>query len=70
MGPKSGVTYTSQKITPNGTAVPRIQGRNLPQRVCVRSASAPIIGSRTASPSRSTRNIVPTATAESPTVSV
>ena len=62
--------HEGQKMTPKGTAVQRIHGRNLPHRVCVRSASAPMTGSKTASHSRRTRNIVPTATAESPTVSV
>ena len=53
-----------------GTADHRIQGRNCPHRVRVRSAIAPIIGSVKASEMRTTKNSVPAAAAEIPNVSV
>ena len=57
-------------MIPNGTAVHRIHGRNFPQRVFVRSAMTPIIGSKIASKTRTTRNSVPAAAAVIPNVSV
>src|SRR5674476_1677312 len=49
--------------TPQGTAVRSTHGRNLPQRVLVRSAMTPIIGSKKASHSRPTSRSVPAAAA-------
>ncbi len=55
---------------PNGIAVQRIHGRNLPQRVFVRSATMPMNGSNAASKTRTTRKSVPAAAAVIPNVSV
>src|SRR5258708_36463067 len=57
--PKLGAVYASTITTPQGAAVQRIQGRNLPHRVFVRSASTPIIGSKNASQRRPRSSIVP-----------
>jgi hypothetical protein len=57
-------------ITPKGTAVHSNHGRNLPQRVLVRSASTPIMGSKKASHNRPTSSSVPAAAAAIPIVSV
>ncbi len=57
-------------MMPKGTAVHRIQGRNFPHRVLVRSATTPMIGSNTASQTRTTRKSVPAAAAAIPNVSV
>ena len=48
---------------PQGTAVHRTHGRNLPQRVLVRSAITPMIGSKNASHSRPTSSSDPAAAA-------
>ena len=50
-------------MTSSGTAKKRMNGRNLPQRVMVRSTARPAIRSAKASQSRTTKNIVPTAAA-------
>jgi len=57
-------------MIPKGTAVHSTQGRNLPQRVFVRSAMTPITGSKTASQTRTTTSSVPAAAAVIPKVSV
>ena len=49
--------------THHGTAVNKIHGRNLPQRVSVRSARTPTIGSATASHSRGQSRIAAAALA-------
>ena len=67
---KSGVVYASTMTTPHGTAVHNTHGRNLPQRVLVRSAITPIMGSKKASQSRPTSSSVPAAAAVIPNVSV
>src|SRR4029079_2788392 len=41
---RSGVVKARKPMIPNGTAVHRIQGRNFPHRVFVRSATTPISG--------------------------
>ena len=48
----------SMDSTPKGTAVNRIHGRNLPQRVLVRSARMPTTGVNTNAPSRPTTNMI------------
>ena len=58
-GRTRGTVYASTMTTAHGTAVQSTHGRNLPQRVFVRSASTPIIGSKNASQSRPTSSIVP-----------
>ena len=57
-------------MIPNGTAVQSTQGRNLPHRVFVRSATTPMIGSKIASHTRTTTRSVPAAAAVIPNVSV
>ena len=57
-------------MMPNGTAVHRIHGRNLPHFVFVRSATTPMSGSKIASHTRTTRKSVPAAAAVMPNVSV
>ena len=57
-------------MMPNGTAVHSTHGRNFPHRVSVRSAIAPIIGSKAASKTRTTTSSVPAAAAVMPKVSV
>ncbi len=47
----SGVLNASSDSAPNGIAVHAIHGRNLPQRVCVRSAIKPRTGVKTKAPS-------------------
>ena len=54
----------------SGTAPNMMNGRNLPQRVIVRSTSRPANRSANASQRRTTRNMVPTAAAEIPATSV
>ena len=56
---------TSSGIDPN-----RMKGRNLPQRVMVRSTIRPAKRSANASQSRTIRNMVPIAAAGSPMTSV
>ena len=70
LGPMSGVVKVSTPIMPKGIAVHKTQGRNLPQRVFVRSAMAPIMGSLKASQILEIRNIVPATFAEIPKTSV
>jgi len=53
-----------------GTANHRMNGRNLPNLVIVRSTMRPAKRSANASQSRTTRNIVPTAAAVTPATSV
>ena len=60
---KSGVLKASSDSTPNGIAVHRIQGRNLPHRVDVRSAAIPISGVNTNAPSRPTTKMIVAAVA-------
>lgn len=69
-GLRSGVVNARRAMTPNGTAVQRIHGRNFPQRVLVRSATTPMNGSNPASNTRTTRNSVPAAAAVIPNASV
>ena len=57
-------------ITSNGMEPNRMNGRNLPQRVIVRSTIRPANRSAKASQSRTIRNIVPIAAACRPTTSV
>ena len=57
-------------MMPNGTAVQSTQGRNLPHRVFVRSATTPMMGSKMASQTRTTTRSVPAAAAVIPNVSV
>ena len=52
--------------THHGTAVNRIHGRNLPQRVLVRSARTPTIGSATASHKRGHSRMAAAAAARQP----
>ena len=63
-----GVVKVRTPMMPNGTAVHSSQGRNLPQRVVVRSAITPITGLRQATPRPTTRNSVPACAAVSPKV--
>jgi len=65
-----GTWNVRKLITSNGTAKNRMNGRNLPQRVIVRSTARPAIRSAKASQRRTTKNIVPTAAADSPATSV
>ncbi len=65
-----GVVYARYITTHHGSAVNKTQGRNLPQRVFVRSASTPINGSKNASHKRATRMIVPATAALMPKTSV
>ena len=65
-----GMRNVSTTSTEKGTAPKRIHGRNLPQRLRVRSAIMPKIGSLTESQIRVTRNMVPTAAGASPKTSV
>src|SRR5215831_186074 len=67
---KFGTVYAQIITTPQGIAVHSTHGRNFPQRVLVRSASTPIIGSKNASHRRPTSSIVPAAAAVIPSVSV
>ena len=55
---------------PHGIEVQSTHGRNFPQRVLVRSAITPIMGSKNASQSRPTSSSVPAAAALIPSVSV
>ena len=48
-GPNSGVYSNRAKMSPKGMAPKIIQGRYVPKRLCVRSASEPISGSVTTS---------------------
>jgi len=57
-------------MTNHGTAVNRIHGRNRPQRVLVRSASTPTIGSTTASHRRGHSRMAAAALALNPNTSV
>ena len=57
-------------MMPKGTAVQSTHGRNLPQRVFVRSATTPMMGSKMASHTRTTTSSVPAAAAVIPNVSV
>src|ERR1017187_5735567 len=67
---KFGVVYATTITTPHGSAVHKTHGRNLPQRVLVRSAIRPIMGSKNASQSRPTSSNDPATAATIPIVSV
>ena len=65
-----GVVYARIITTTHGTEVQRTHGRNLPQRVFVRSAKMPMIGSNAASQRRGQSRIAAAAPAERPNTSV
>lgn len=67
---KLGVVNVSTPAMPKGMAKIRRYGRNLPQRVFVRSAIVPITRSFAASNMRVNRNSVPIAAAGNPNTSV
>ena len=66
----AGTRKVRKLMNSNRTAPNMMNGRNLPQRVIVRSTSRPASRSANASHSRTTKNMVPTAAAEMPATSV
>ena len=66
----AGTRKVRKLMNSSGIAPNMRNGRNLPQRVMVRSTIRPASRSAKASQSRTTRNIVPTAAAEMPATSV
>ena len=70
LSPGSDMEKPSTPGAAKGSAARSSHGRKRPQRVRVRSASTPTMGSFTASQSRVTRNIVPAASGLMPGTSV
>ena len=68
--PNPGLVYARTIAIPNGKAVHRTHGRNLPHRVFVRSATTPIMGSKTASHSLGHSKMAAAVLADRPNTSV
>jgi hypothetical protein len=65
-GANEGVVKLSTLMIPNGKAIQSRYGRNLPQRVRVRSATMPTMTSKNMSQVRVTSSMVASALAASP----